>query len=465
MAVRTSHTGTRVAGRPGLVLAVMCVGMFLVLLDVTVINVALPSIRADLRADVAGTQWVVDGYAVAIASLLLAGGTLGDRAGHGRIVMAGLTVFGLASAACGWAPVSGALIAARAVQGLGAALLLPGSLAVITEAFPARAEQARALGVWAAVSSLALPAGPLLGGLLVSTAGWRTVFWINLPVVVVALVMVPRLVRLGAGPGGRPLDPASLVTAVVALSTLVFAVTEAGEHGVNRTVLGAAGAAVLAIAVFCWSSRRAKCPMIPPELWRRRAFSSANAVALLMNLTANGFLFVTTLYLQDVRGLSPLLAGLSLLPVFVPLAALGPVAGRLTARYGPQRPIMAGIVLGAAGAAMMLLVSAGGSYLVLVPALLVLGAGLGLMTASVVAAAVRSVPADRSGLASGVNNAARQTGTALGVAVFGAVAGSTVAPEMFVAGIHRLAIVAVALWLLALILTVGGVGQVTPHPR
>lgn len=459
MTVRTSRTESRITDHPALVLAVMCVGMFLVLLDVTVVNVALPSIRAGLGADVAGAQWVVDGYAVAIAGLLLAGGTLGDRVGHGRIVMGGLAVFGLASAACGWAPVSGALIAARVVQGVGAALLLPGSLAVITEAFPARAEQARALGVWAAVSSLALPAGPLLGGVLVTTLGWRSVFWINIPVVLVALVMVPRLVRLGAGPGGRPLDPWGLVSAVVALAALVFAVIEAGRYGANAVVVAMAVLAALAVVAFGWSSRRAQWPMVPPELWRHPAFSSANVVALVMNLTTNGFLFVTTLYLQDVRGWSPLLAGVSLLPLFVPLAALSPVAGRLTARYGPKRPIVAGIVVAAVGAAMMLAVRTGGSYLALVPALLGIGIGIGLITASVVAAAVRSVPAQRSGLASGVNNAARQTGTALGVAIFGAVAGNTAPPELFVAGIHRLAIVAVVLWLVALVVAMMGISR------
>lgn len=453
----TTKSDARITHRPGLVLAVMCVGMFLVLLDVTVVNVALPRIRAGLGADVAATQWVVDGYAVVIAGLLLVGGTLGDRIGHGRTVLAGLTVFGLSSAGCGLAPVAGALIAGRVVQGAGAALLLPGSLAVITDAFPLRAEQARALGIWAAVSSLALPAGPLLGGLLVTVASWRAVFWVNIPVILVALVLVPRLVRLGPGPGGRPVDPPGLIAAVVALATLVFAVIEAGRHGANAVVTTAGAVAVLAIVTFWWWSRRAPSPMVPPELWRRPAFSSANVVALLMNLTTNGFLFVTTLYLQDLLRLSPWRAGLCLLPLFVPLAALSPLTGRLAAHYGPRTPIVAGVVVAASGAAMMMLVRVGGSYPALVPSLLAQGTGLGLITAAVVAAAVRSVPPERSGLASGVNNAARQTGTALGVAVFGAVAGGTAPAETFVAGMHRLAVVGVGLWLLALVAALAGI--------
>jgi DHA2 family methylenomycin A resistance protein-like MFS transporter len=442
-----------VRGRPGLVLAVMCAGMFLVLLDVTVVNVALPSIRSGLAAGVAGVQWIVDGYAVPIASLLLAGGTLGDRIGHGRVVMVGLALFGIASVCCGFAPMIGALIAARALQGIGAALLLPGSLAVITDTFPGRAEQARALGIWAGVSSLALPAGPLLGGLLVTAGGWRSVFLINIPMVVAALVLIPRLVRLSPGHGVRRLDGPGLVTAIIALAALVFAVIEGGEHGVDAAVVIASTITVLSGAGFWWAQRRAPWPMIPLELWRRSAFTGANSVALLMNLTVNGTIFVTTLYLQDVRGLSPMLAGCVLLPLFVPLAACAPLTGRLTARYGPRLPIMCGIVLAGIGAAFLFMVPVQGSLLTLLPVLLGLGIGAGLITAAVVAAAVRAVPAERSGLASGVNNTARQTGTALGAAIFGAVAGSPASTADFVDGLHRLGVIGAGLWFVALVIS------------
>ncbi|GAA5187756.1 MFS transporter [Rugosimonospora acidiphila] len=425
--------------------------MFLVLLDVTIINVALPTIGRQLSTGASGLQWVVDAYTMAIASLLLAGGVLGDRLGHRRIVMIGLTGFGLASAVCGLAAGPAMLIGARAVQGGGAALLLPGSIAVIADAYPEAAARARALGVWAAVSALSLPAGPLVGGLLVTAWGWRSVFLLNLPIVAVALVAVPRLVGgphpVGGGARGRSPDLAGLIAAAATLGALVFAVITAGRTGLSAEVLAAAVVAVLAGAGFVAAERRARDPMLPPGLLRVPAFTGANAVALAMNVVGNGTIYLTTLYLQDVQGRGPLPAGLLMVPGFVPLAALSPITGRITARLGPRPPMIAGLVLGAAGVAGLTLVGPSSPYPVLLPALLGLGLGLGLLTAAVVAAAIAAVPPDRSGLASGVNNTARQTGTALGVAVFGALAGTPEHPVRFVAGMHRAGVLGAALWL------------------
>jgi DHA2 family methylenomycin A resistance protein-like MFS transporter len=435
--------------RRGLVLTVMCAGMFLVLLDVTIVNVALPSIGAGLGADTAGLQWVVDGYAVTIASLLLAGGSIGDRFGHRRVVLTGLALFGVASAGCGLAPGVGWLVVARAAQGAGAALLLPGSIAVVVDAYPERSEQARALGVWAAVSSLALPAGPLLGGALVTLAGWRSIFLINVPVVLAVLLAVLRVVPARPGRPDRPLDLPGMAAAVLGLGGLVYAVIAAGRHGLGAGVLAAAGAATLVIVAFVCRERTAPAPMLPRGLLRSRAFRGSNLIALIMNLVTNGIIFTSTLYLQGVRHYSPLAAGTLLLPLFLPLAVLSPVTGQLTARYGPRPPILAGSLLAGAGTAGLLLFGATGSAARLLPAFLGLGVGNSLVTAAVVAAAVRAAPADRSGLASGVNTAARQTGTALGVAVFGAVAGSPQSPARFVAGLHHLAVIGALLWLAA----------------
>jgi DHA2 family methylenomycin A resistance protein-like MFS transporter len=449
----TAAAAERAPTRSGVVLAVVCAGMFLVLLDVTIVNVALPSIGAGLRADTAGLQWVVDGYAVAIASLLLAGGTVGDRFGHRRMVLAGLVLFGLASAGCGLAPGVGWLVAARAVQGAGAALLLPGSIAVVVDTYPDRSEQARALGVWAAVSSLALPAGPLLGGALVTVAGWRSIFLLNVPVVLAAVLAVLRVVPTRPGHPDRPLDLPGMAAAVLGLGALVYAVIAVGRHGPAPGVLAAGGAAAVAVAAFLRRERTAPAPMLPLGLLRSRAFRGSNLVALIMNLVTNGIIFTSTLYLQGVRHHSPLAAGFLLLPLFLPLAVLSPVTGRLTARYGPRPPILAGSLLAGAGTAGLLLVGTAGPATRLLPAFLGLGLGNSLVTAAVVAAAVRAVPADRSGLASGVNTAARQTGTALGVAVFGAIAGSPQSPARFVAGLHHLAAVGALLWLAAAALT------------
>lgn len=444
---------TSIPSRRSLVLVVMCAGMFLVLLDVSVVNVALPAMSFNLHTQADGVQWVVDGYAVTIASFLLAGGSVGDRIGHRGVVLAGLAVFGLASAGCSLAPTIGALVAARAAQGVGAALLLPGSIAVITDAYPDRAEQARALGIWSGVSSLALPAGPLLGGALVTLGGWPLVFLINIPIVAVALVTTAWLV-----PGSRDRSPSrpdlfGLLGATVTLASVVFFVIDLGHHGVRAASVVAGATAVTAGTAFVFWQRRAPAPMLPISLLRFPAFAGANISALLMNLNVNGTLLVSTLFLQQIQHHSPSSAGLALLPLFIPLAVLAPITGRLTARYGPRSPMLTGGVIAAAGAVSLVLVEPGGSYLRLAPALLGLGLGAGLFTAAVVAAAVRAVPLERSGLASGVNNAARQTGTALGIAIFGAIAGSPASPTQFVLGMHHLGVLGAGCWIAALLIT------------
>lgn len=428
----------------------MCAGMFLVLLDVTVVNVAVPSITAGLRTTTAGVQWVVDGYTVALAGLLLAGGALGDRLGHRHVVAVGLMIFGAASVGCALAPSTGVLVATRATQGIGAAMLLPGSIAAIADAYPEKAAQARALGIWAGVSSLALPAGPLLGGLLVSTFGWRAVFWINPPVTAICLLGVLVWVR-NAGAHRRRLDPTGLVLGTIGLAAVVYAVIAAGTDAVAAIIAGAIG--VLAIVTLVLVERRVTEPLLPPTLFRRPAFVAANGSALVMNLTSNGLLFLLTRYLQSVLGHSALQAGIMLLPLFVPLATLSPLAGRLTARHGPRPVLLAGAVLAASGQLCLLLITPTSSYLRLIPALIGVGLGVGLFTAPVVATAIRSVPAERSGLASGINNTARQTGTALGVAIYGAIAGSPAHPTHFIDALRDLGIAAAILWIAVAALT------------
>jgi len=437
--------------RPGLVLVVMCAGMFLVLLDVTVVNVAVPSITNGLRTSTAGVQWVVDGYTVALASLLLAGGALGDRLGHRHVVAVGLVIFGAASAGCAMAPSAGVLVATRAAQGVGAAMLLPGSIAAIADACPEKAAQARALGIWAGVSSLALPAGPLLGGLLVQALGWRAVFWINPPVTAICLAGVLVWVRTSPNHPRRRLDPAGLGLGTVGLAAAVYAVIAAGTNAVAAATAGAVGA--LAVAALVVVERRVAAPLLPPSLFRRRAFAAANGSALVMNLTSNGLLFLLTRYLQSILGHSALDAGIMLLPLFVPLAVLSPLAGRLTARHGPRPVLLAGAVLAAAGQLCLLFVSPTSSYPRLIPALIGVGLGVGLFTAPIVATAIRAVPAERSGLASGINNTARQTGTALGVAIYGAFAASPAHPGHFIGALRDLGIAAAVLWIAAAALT------------
>lgn len=440
-------------------LAVVCAGMFLVLLDVTIVNVTLPGIGRALGTGLAGMQGVVDGYAVAIAGLLLGGGALGDRLGHRRMLVAGLVLFGAASLACGLASGPGALIAARAVQGAGAAMLLPGSLAAVTRMFPDPAEQARALGAWAAVSSTALPAGPLLGGVLVDGPGWRWIFLLNVPIVVAGVVGVLLLVSpdpapdasggVSGGVGRRRLDVAGLVLAPVTLGALVWAVIQLG-HGDGAGTLTAAGAGVAGAVALVLVERRAANPLFPSGLVRAPAFLGANGASLVMNLVTNGTLFVVTLQLQQVQGRSALSAGVMLLPMAVPLVVLAPLSGALNARFGPRPPVRIGIVVALLGSPALLLAGPHASYWVLVPTLLTIGIGDGLIVAAAVSAAMRTAPSGLAGLAGGFNNTARQVGTALGAAVFGSVAGSPLHGAAFASGLHVLAWVSAALWLAAL---------------
>ncbi|HTJ71795.1 MAG TPA: MFS transporter [Actinospica sp.] len=437
---------------PVTVLVVMCSGYFLVLLDVTIVNVALPSIGTGLHANVSALQWVVDGYAIALASLMLPSGTIGDRFGHKRIVLTGLTVFGVSSLACGLAPNAPTLVAARAVQGVGAALLLPGTLAIISRAYPERQAQARAIGVWAGIGGLALPAGPVVGGALIAGFNWRAVFLVNVPVVILALVASMVIVPDDRGRRDEDtpeVDGLGTLLGVLLLVATTFAVIQAGRSGADAASIGAGAAAVLLLAAFvAVERRRGDRAMLPPSLARRPAFSIANTAAGVMNLGTLGVLFVLSLFLQQVQHRSPLGAGLALMPLFIPLAVIAPLGGRLTGRIGTKLPMVAGLVIAASGLAALALTDRDASYpALLLPSLLAWGIGLGILVTAVVAAAVAAVPAERSGLASAVNNTARQTGGAIGIALTGALAGQPDAPR-FLPGLHASALGAAALYTL-----------------
>ena len=432
----------------------MCVGYFLVLLDATIVNVALPTIGRRLDASVSGLQWVVDGYALALAGVMLTGGTVGDLRGHKRVVLSGLLLFGGASLRCGLAGSVGVLTAWRVVQGVGAALMLPGTLAVIADAYPDERERARAIGVWAGVGSCALPAGPLLGGLLVQALGWRWVFLVNVPIVAVASLAAGRVVAESHVRSARRLDLPGAALGALALVGVSFAFIEGGHGGSVFAVVIAAVCAVVSAAAFVAVERRARDPLLPLGLLRRPAFVTANGVAGAMNLASLGLLFVLTLYLQEVRHDRALTAGVALLPLFVPLSVLAPVGGRIVARSGSRGPMLGGLLLAAAGVALLTLSDATSGYLTLLPALLLWGVGLAFLTPAVVSAAVSAVPAERSGLASAVNNTTRQGAGAIGIAAFGAIAAAPASPG-FVDGFHTVALIAAVLFVLAAAATTG----------
>ncbi|MEU6282978.1 MFS transporter [Streptomyces sp. NPDC047028] len=444
------RTGTpRVrGGSPYTVLVVMCAGYFLVLLDVTIVNVALPAIGSGLGTDIAGLQWMVDAYALALASLMLASGTAGDRYGHKRVVLAGLAVFGAGSLGCGLAPDVPVLVAARVVQGVGAALLLPGTLAIIGRAFPDPAERARAIGVWAGVGSLALPAGPLLGGALTDGLGWRAIFLVNVPIVLVALLRSRAVVRESRDEDAPRLDLPGLLLGGLALLATTYAFIEGGRAGATAPpVLVSAVVAALALAgLVAAEARRGDSAMVPLALLRRPAFGAANLTAGIMNLCTLGTLFVLPLFLQSVQSRSAFGAGLAMLPLFSPLAVFALLGGRITSRIGARVPAAAGLLVAAAGLALLTRADAHAGSALLVPAFLLWGVGCGLLTPAVVAAAISAVPAERSGLASAVNNTARQTGGAIGIAVAGAIAGPPSDRTSFLHGFHTVALGSAALY-------------------
>lgn len=387
-------------------------------LDATIVNVALPTVQGDLGGNTAALQWILNGYTVALAAVLLTAGSVADRIGARRVFLGGLAIFAAGSAACAAAPDVAVLIAARVLQGLGAAALLPTSLALIVHRFPDRRARARALGAWGGIASLGLTAGPVLGGVIAQYTSWRVVFIVNIPAVLLTWRLVVQSVTETPKRERVPLDIAGLVLGVVALAGLV-----AGFIDLDRPELLAIGIAG-AIAL-CVVELRSAHPMIPPVLFRARAFSAGTGVGLIFNFCLYGTLLCLSLLIQQVRHASVLHAGLELLPMTVVVGIGATYSGRLTARFGSRRPMIAGLSCGALGA---MVLAATGEVLLGSMLLGLVSLAMPAMTAVVLGAA----PDDRAGLASGVLNASRQAGGALGVAVLGALFQRTLAEPLLV---------------------------------
>ncbi len=408
----------------GPALAVAAAGYFFVLLDVTIVNVALARIGSGLGGSRAELQWVVDPYALVLAAGMLGMGDLADRTGSRRLFLGGLVAFGGASALCAAAPVAGMLIGARAVQGLGAAAILPSSLAIVNLLYPDAEERPRAIGVWAGIGSSALVLGPMLGGALVGPFGWRAIFWLNVPLVVGALMGgVVTLPHGSTAKRARP-DIAGQTLGTAALAALVLALIEGGEGGfASAPAIGGITVAIIAFIGFIAAERHAPRPLLDLGWFRRREFCGANGGAGLMNLGTLGGLFALGLHLQQRQGLTPLEAGLALVPLAAPLAILTPFTGRLVGRVGPRLPAGLGLVMSGLGYLGTALVGpssidspAGWAFLALA------GAGMGVAVPGLVAGATEALGPDRAGIASAVNNTSRQVGGAIGVALIGGLA-------------------------------------------
>ena len=398
------------------------IGSSVVFIDGTVVYVALPVLQRDLGADVVELQWVVEAYAVVLAALLLLGGTLGDVLGRKRMFALGTVLFAAASAWCGLAPDAGQLIGARALQGAGGALLMPGSLALISAHVPAR-RRGRAIGTWAAFTAVSVAIGPVLGGWLIEYASWRWVFFINLPLAVCVLVLLATIPESRNETHSGRFDHAGAGLATMGLGTLVYGLLEAGREGLaNAPVLGAIAGGLVLLVWFVRIEARAAAPMMPLGLFRSRVFSGANAVTFFLYAALSASLFYFPLNLVQVQGWSAFEAGLAFLPLIVLISALSQTVGRTVDRIGGRWLIVTGAALAALGYGLFMVPGRDADYWTsFFPAMTVLGLGMGLTVAPLTSVVMGAVPVARSGVAAGINNMASRLGAVLAIAAFGLV--------------------------------------------
>jgi DHA2 family methylenomycin A resistance protein-like MFS transporter len=413
--------------------AATSLGFVLVQLDVSIVNIALARIGTSLGVGMAGLEWVVDAYTLAFASLMLSAGSLGDRLGARRGFILGFGLFIAASLACGVAPNPLVLIAARAVQGMGAAGLVPSSLALLNHACRGDAQaRARAVGLWTAAGSVALAAGPVLGGLVIDGFGWRGIFILNVPIGLLGIWMTLRWVE-ETNPGKGALDPAGQVFAMISLSAITGAVIEAGASGWNSpVVIVLTLVAIVTGAAFLRTEARVAQPMLPLGFFRMSRFSTATLVGFAVNFTLYGAIFAFNLFLQRLAGYSPTASSLAFLPFPVALFAANLCAGPLVARFGPRVPMAAGLAVAALGFALLSTADATTPWLAMLPGLIVLPAGIGTAVPAMTTALLSCVPRAQAGIASGVLNTVRQSGGAIGVALFG-----NFLAHQGVSGMHR----------------------------
>jgi DHA2 family methylenomycin A resistance protein-like MFS transporter len=415
-------------------LTALCLGFFMITMDATVVTTALPSIGGDLSASASGLQWVLDGYTLIFACLLLSAGSLGDRLGARRIFLRGLGLFVVASAVCGLAPTLGVLNGARVVQGVGAALVLPTSLALINASYPDRERRARAIGVWGGLGGVAAGMGPVLGGILTSAVGWPVIFYINVPIGIAAILLTRHFV-VDPGPKARVgIDLPGQVLSVITVAGLAYGLIEGGAQGFTApAVVAAFVLAVLGGVGFVIVESRRRDPMLPLKLFHSSEFTGSVLIGAAINIGFYGELFLLSLYLHDVRHLSPLLAGLALLPQPGIASLASSLGGRHTARLGARRVMLVGLPVGALGLFSMVFAGAATPYWLLVIPLLAIGFGTAYTMPAATATTVEAAPAGHAGIASGTLNASRQIGSTLGVAVFGTLVAAT---GTFMAGYH-----------------------------
>jgi EmrB/QacA subfamily drug resistance transporter len=428
---RTAGPATAPARPPGpaarrrwLALAVLAVAQFMVFIDETVVNVALPSIKASLGFSQPSLAWVINAYVLLFGGLILLGGRAADLAGRRRIFLAGTAIFGAASLLDGLAASQGMLIGARALQGLGAALATPAALSLVTSLFPAGPTRAKALTMWGALSGLGFAAGVLLGGVITQAASWRWVFFVNVPIALASLVVVPRLVAESRNSGRPGFDLAGAITITAGMSVLVYTLLDGARYGwTSATTIGLFAAAAVLLGVFAIIESRAAVPLVPRGFVHRRATLVPNISVWLLTVAAFSSFFMLTLYLQQVLGYTPLRAGLGYIPLAAAVVAASAAASRLVPRFGPRPLVVTGLALVGAGLVLLGHVPAGATYTVnILPGLILIGFGAGFSFVSINTAALARVEETVAGLASGLLSSAAQLGGAVGLAVIVALA-------------------------------------------
>jgi EmrB/QacA subfamily drug resistance transporter len=425
--------------RRRLILAICCMSLLIVGLDNTIVNVALPSIGRELHTRVEGLQWTVDAYTLVLASLLMLSGSMGDRLGRRRVFQTGLALFTLSSLLCSAAPSLGWLIVFRMLQAVGGSMLNPVAMSIIRNVFTDARERAQAIGMWGATVGLSLALGPVVGGALVQSAGWRSIFWINIPVGLLALVLTMRFVPESRAPHPRRLDPIGQLLVILLLASLTYAIIDAPSAGwlSDQSVALFAFAGLMLAGVIAYESRRRE-PLLELRFFRSIPFSCASAIAVCSFAALGGFLFLNTLYLQEVRGLSALEAGLYTLPIAAMTLICSPLSGRLVGRRGPRIGLLVGGLGITIGAGLLTDLGAHTAIPSLIPAYCIFGIGFGMVNPPITNTAVAGMPPEQAGVAAAVASTSRQVGQTLGVAIVGAVAaaGLGVVGPGFVASSH-----------------------------
>ena len=410
------------AKRRYLILSICCLSLLMVGIDNSAVNVALPSIQRDLSASLSGLQWTLDAYTLTLASLFILAGSTGDRFGRHRVFQAGLATFVAGSAVCGLAPNLGSLVAARAVQGVGGAMMNPVAMSIITNTFTDARERARAIGIWGGVFGLSLALGPVTGGLLIGLTSWRAIFWVNVPVGIAAIVLTQLFVPHSRAPRARRLDPVGQLLVVALLACTTYAIIEAPRAGwLSAQTLGLFAAAIAATAMLIRYELRRAEPLIDPRFFRALPFTGATLIAICGFAALAGFLLMNTLYLQDALGYSALKAGLMTLPIAIGSTLVSPLSGRVVAARGPRVPLVVAGTLIAVSALMLTGLRAATPVLLLMASYAVLGLGFGALNPPITNTAVTGMPRTRAGVAAAVASTSRQVGQTLGVAVIGSV--------------------------------------------